>query len=34
MIDSHEGIYVAVFDITGAYLNYDITEDKSILLNI
>ena len=34
IIDSHEGRDVVIFDVPGAYLNADIPEDKSILLNI
>ena len=34
IINAHEGIDVAFFDVPGAYLNTDMTENKSILLNI
>ena len=34
IIDAHEGIDVAIFDVPGAYLNANIPEDKFILLNI
>ena len=34
IIDAHEWIYVAIFDVPGAYLNADMPEDKFILLNI
>ena len=34
IIDAHEVIYVAIFDVPGAYLNADMPEDKFIILNI
>ena len=34
IIDAHEGIDVAIFDVAGAYLNADMPEDKLILLKI
>ena len=34
IIDAREGRDVAIYDVSGAYLNADIPEDKVILLNI
>ena len=34
IIDAHEGIYVDISDVPGAYLNTDMPEDKFILLKI
>ena len=34
MIDSFDDDSMAIFDIPGAYLNYDVPEDKFVLLKL
>ena len=34
VINLHEGRYLAVFDVPGAYLKADITEEKPIILKL